>query len=555
MNNTDSLRLLDCTLRDGGFYNNWDFDEDTISSYLKAMNESGVHIVEIGYRSILSNDFFGLLKYSDERQLSFLQLFPNLEYSLMVDLKEFVRGGKFDAQLFATTFQKHANSRISWIRIAILHDLVDHCEFALKILKDQGYKTTVNLMQISLLSDEEIMRVSRTLNAFPVDVFYFADSFGGMLPQDVKRYITLIRQNYHGALGVHFHDNLGLAFANSLAAVETGVEFLDSTVLGMGRGAGNLKTELILLFLKVVHGNQQLNPNVLLEFISKSMEPCKQKFQWGPSFSYALSGFENIHPMYCQKLEELGRYTGDKVIRILQNIPREKKSKYSAAELEHAIVRAQEASVADADAQSFSPLDTFGPQEQVLVVGTGPSAKKYSKAIQEYVSTGEMFVIECNPASGITYQRGFGTLIHEKHLVGKKIEEIRVPVVFGSHKLFTSARTDAEKYFFRYRITPGCFDSTENQISIPSEVVSMYSLGLALLLQPKRLILVGFDGYEEYTQNAANYIKQQEMESFFALFQKTAKSLSVEFFSATPTSYTIPKSSIFYLLTQVAHEA
>ncbi len=551
MQRIGTVKILDCTLRDGGFYNNWDFNDDLILNYLDSINESGVDVVEIGYRSTLSNEFYGLLKYSDDKQLEFLKEFKKVEFSLMIDLKEFVKNRVFERELFTRTLRKTDRSCISWIRVAIVYDLLPYCKEAVAILKGLGYKATINLMQASLLNDEQISKVARTFSKEMLDVIYLADSFGSMLPDDVKKYLTIVKENFDGCIGFHSHDNLSLAFSNCLTAIDLGVDYVDSTILGIGRGAGNLKTEQILLYLKVNQGLKRYNPHSILDFIDRHLKGLKQKYQWGSNFAYALAGLRNIHPMYCQQLEQLGRYTAEKFIQILENIPEEKKTRYSKEELELAIVKAQEIDSETNDIPNSDLFKIFAQDrtvEEVLVIGTGPSAKKYAKAIQQYVDLASPFVIECNLSSNIKYKKGFATLIHEKHLLEAKQKRIDKPVIFGNTRAYNVGDLCSAKYFFKYKVTPKQFKVSDSEICIPSEVVSMYALGLCILLDAKRIILVGFDGYGDSLDSASNYIKQQEMLEFLILFTEQIRTLRIQFSSATPTSYTIPQTSIYYLL-------
>lgn len=542
------IKLLDCTLRDGGFYNNWDFNLDFIKKYLNVICKSGVDIIEIGYRSLQSEEFYGLLKYSDDYHLSFLNDYNNVEFALMVDLKEFLQNKYFDETLFRKTFEKTKYSQISWVRVAILSSQAEYSNAALDILKDLGYKTTINLMQMSLLSHQQIADVVRIYRPTTLDIFYFADSFGSMYPKNIKDYITLIRNNFEGEIGIHTHDNLSLAYANSIEAINCGVEYVDSTILGMGRGAGNLKTENLLLELHLKTKDEKYNPNLFLDFIDNELIPLKEKYNWGTNYNYVMAGLKNIHPMYCQKLEELGRYTSDTFIRILEKIPDENKSKFSIVELEKAISKAHSVSIIE-NIRSDDILKLFKPADRIsniIVMGTGPSTMKYSNYIQEYIDKNHQLVIECNINSGINYKTGFATLIHEKHIQQMQSNAINKNIIFGDYLCYKNYKYGINNYFFNYKLTKGNFEITNDEISLPSDVVSMYALGLALLFNPTSILLIGFDGYKSSLDISSNYIKQQEMEEFFVFFDMKCKEHNVFYASLTPTTYTIPQSSIFY---------
>ncbi|MHB8580442.1 MAG: hypothetical protein ACYDA4_11375 [Ignavibacteriaceae bacterium] len=546
------LKILDCTFRDGGFYNSWDFEDNIVNNYLNVINQSGVDIVEIGYRSVSIGEFYGMFKYSNDFHLKCLKEFKNVEFALMVDLKEFVNNGVLNEELFTKTFRKTNFSNISWVRIAILSNLVVHSLRALEILKMLGYKTTINLMQISLLDEKQIVEAIKNYGKDTLDIFYFADSFGSMFPQDIIKYINLIKNNFDGKIGFHAHDNMSLAFANSIEAINQDIDFVDSTIFGMGRGAGNLKTENILIYLKLIKRIERYNPNILLDFLEHYINPLKEEFKWGSNFNYMLSGLKNIHPMYSQKLEELGRYTSNKFIDILEKIPEQNKAKFSKKELDNAIVNAQKESVECSDPLSDDLTNKYfsdKTENNILVIGTGPSIKRYSKYIQEYIEKFSSFVVECNINPNLKYNSGFATLIHEIHLENIEADNLNRSIIFGNYSLYKSANLGLNNSFFRYKISRDVFNVSADHIVIPNEVVAMYALGIAILLKPKRILLAGFDGYKK-NLDAASYVKQQEMDEFFLLFKEKTKESCIEYYSITPTTYTIPQTSIFYLLNQ-----
>lgn len=327
------IKVLDCTLRDGGYYNNWDFNENLARESVAALNKSGIDIIEIGYKSLAKGQFYGLFKYCTESQLEFLKDNKDVEYAFMLDAKEFVQNDKLDVIALKKCVKPKRDSLFSWCRVATYYNTIHQASEIVKILNEMGYRTTINLMAMSLLSEDEFIDALQIISETPLDVFYFADSFGSFKPSDIFSYVQLIRKYYQGPIGLHTHDNQGLAFANTLAAIEAGVEYIDGTFTGMGRGAGNLKLEQLLLHLYFKLNREDLNPFALLDVINNYFIPLQNYYGWGWDFNYMLSGIKNIHPTYCQKLKSNNQYTLPQMANILSNIPAQSRSKYNEKEL------------------------------------------------------------------------------------------------------------------------------------------------------------------------------------------------------------------------------
>lgn len=245
--------ILDCTLRDGGYYNDWCFEPLLARQLIGALDDAGVDIVEVGFKTppdVLGNDrFHGLYRYCVEGQLGFLRDYPSMSFAFMINTSEFLSDGAFNTRLMQRCIPPATDSVFDWVRIATHATTFIEAAHQASWLKEKGYNVALNLMGISLLEPLEVRRLISVLPSNDVDVLYFADSFGNLAPEDINFYIDLLRDHFPGKIGLHAHDNQGLAFANSLTAISDAIDFIDCTVTGMGRGAGNLRTEQLLLAL------------------------------------------------------------------------------------------------------------------------------------------------------------------------------------------------------------------------------------------------------------------------------------------------------------------
>ena len=294
-----SLKLLDCTLRDGGYYTNWDFSIDMVRDLIDSLNEAKVDVIELGYKSPVKggkyrkcNDKF-IWEVLDYTAPSYSEL------AFMIDAKDFIKGDQINYSLVDDVIFDRKDSPFKYCRVAIKHDEIDHAYTLVPYIQKKGYQVIVNLMGISNLTEEQISDLDK-LNTLTLTALYFADSYGNLEPNRVEELVKLFSKFYF-PVGVHTHDNLGLAFANCVAAINTGAEWIDGTMLGMGRGVGNVKTEQLVTYLENKHGLYKSKS--LLNFVDSYMLPLKSKHQWGFTHNYMVSGIKHIHPLYTQTLQ------------------------------------------------------------------------------------------------------------------------------------------------------------------------------------------------------------------------------------------------------------
>ncbi len=288
-----SLIALDCTIRDGGYYPEWDFDLKLVNKYLKVMEESKINAIEIGFRSSSKQNFANITDNFIENNL----YIPNVEYfGVMINSSE------YDYHLVRKLFCYADESPINLVRVAVHFHKLDEVEIILKQLKSMGYTVTLNLMQAANKSYDEIRDAAKKINKWnSVDVLYLADSLGGMNHDSVNYSFKALREGWDGLLGFHGHNNKGQSLSNSLEAVDIGVDWIDSTILGMGRGPGNTETEYLLGELnKRGFGEYKLED--IYKLVLEEFLPLQKWYGWGPSLLYYLSAEYNIHPTYIQKM-------------------------------------------------------------------------------------------------------------------------------------------------------------------------------------------------------------------------------------------------------------
>jgi len=291
----EDLRVFDCTIRDGGLVNNFHFSDDFVRGVYETCVASGVDYMEIGKNnspSLMSEDEFGPWNFCKEEDIRRVIGDNNtdLKIAVMSDIGRVVK----------EELIPKSESVVDMVRVAAyIHQLPEAIELV-NNAHEKGYETTINIMAISKSSLDELDEALNIVSQTPVDVIYVVDSFGSFYPEQIRKltekYLEYAQKNGK-KLGIHAHNNLQLAFANTIEAMMYGVSFLDATVSGLGRGAGNCPLELLIGFLK----NPKYKLEPLLKFIQEKIVPLEKELDWGYSIPYMITGQLNEHPRSAMK--------------------------------------------------------------------------------------------------------------------------------------------------------------------------------------------------------------------------------------------------------------
>ena len=288
----NDIKVLDATIRDGGLCNNFEFTDEFVSELYKMNIKSGVDYMEFGYKaskSMFSKSDFGKWKFCDEEDIRSIvgENHSDMKIAVMADV------GRCD---YKTDFLPKSESVIDMVRVACyIHQIPAAIEM-IEYFHALGYETTCNIMAISQANLDQLKQALEMLSATNVDVIYLVDSYGSLYPENAselaKIYLEAV-ENTSKKIGFHAHNNQNLAFANTIETLSYGVSYLDATVQGMGRGAGNCAMELLLGFLK----NPKYNVYHVLPFIEKYMLQLKEQgVVWGYDLQYMFTGLLNRHP-------------------------------------------------------------------------------------------------------------------------------------------------------------------------------------------------------------------------------------------------------------------
>lgn len=531
---------LDCTLRDGGYYNDWDYAPELVSDYLQAMAALQVDFVEIGFRSLHNTGFKGGCAFSTDSFLNSLSIPAELhdKIGVMVNGNELADPETQVANLHKL-FVSKSKSPVTLVRIACHVHEFETCLPAATWLKQQGYLVGFNLMQIADRSSDDITQLALKASEYPIDALYFADSMGSLSPNDVSEIILASRAGWQGALGIHTHDNMGQAVANTLQAIKDGVTWVDSTVTGMGRGPGNAQTEYLAMALLPYRPNHG-NPTKLFELLRKHFKPMQAHYGWGTNPYYYMAGQYGIHPTYIQEMLQDLRYSDEDILAVIEHLKVEGGKKFSLDRLEAA-----------RHFYSGEPRGSWSPKsemqgKEVLIVGTGPGVAKYREAIEAFIDQQQPYVIALN-----TQQNLSEDLIHVRaachpvRLLADCHEHLKLPQPLITPASMLPAKVQQAlktKTLLDFGISVNSegFAFHDCYAQLPTSLVMAYSLAVATSANAKRIYLVGFDGYADGDP------RNDESESILTHYLSTKSGL--ELISLTPTRYLIKKESIFGLL-------
>jgi 4-hydroxy 2-oxovalerate aldolase len=286
----EQIKVLDCTIRDGGLINNHYFTDDFVRAVYQALSKSGMDYMEFGYRSsreLYSPKEYGAWKYCDDHKIQEIidGIESNMKISIMVD------SYRVKEQEFAPADQ----SPVDMIRAATYVKYIDSAIDLIKKCHDLGYETTCNIMAISKEIEPDLVEALDQLAKSPVDIVYVVDSFGALYCEQIEYMVKLYQQHLPGKeIGIHCHNNQQLAFSNTVEGIIHNANYLDGSLYGIGRGPGNCCLELLIGFLK----NPKFNLTPILKVIQDYMLPMRNEIEWGYIIPYFITGILNEHPRY-----------------------------------------------------------------------------------------------------------------------------------------------------------------------------------------------------------------------------------------------------------------
>lgn len=286
------IKVMDATIRDGGLVNNFFFPEGFVKNLYEANVKAGIDYMEFGYKAskeIFNPDEFGPWKFCDEDDIRSIvgDNDTDLKIAVMADV------GRTD---FKKDIIPKSESVIDMVRVATYINTIPAAIEMIEYCHSLGYETSCNIMAVSTARESEIDMALELLGESNVDVIYLVDSYGSLYPEEIREFTVKYQKaavKYGKKIGMHAHNNQQLAFANTIEACAFGASYLDATMGGMGRGAGNCMLEALMGFLR----NPKYKIVPVLRFVQNDILNVKKEGAvWGYDVPYLCTGILNVHP-------------------------------------------------------------------------------------------------------------------------------------------------------------------------------------------------------------------------------------------------------------------
>jgi 4-hydroxy 2-oxovalerate aldolase len=519
---------MDCSLRDGGYYNVWDFPAELVTNYLVAMQAASVDVVELGFRFLKNEGFKGAHAFTTDDYLRGLSIPNDLTIGVMVNGADLFSDLGREAALERLFLTKAEDSPVDLVRLACHYRELEAVFPAVEWLHSRGYRVGVNLMQISERTEEELHNFARMASATPVEVLYFADSMGGMTPSDTAAVIRCLRTQWDGPIGVHTHDNLGLALSNTLKAADEGATWLDATVTGMGRGPGNARTEELAVELGERRGQ---SPNLvpLMSVIRRHFDPMRTHYGWGTNPYYYLAGKYGIHPTYIQEMLGDERYDDEDILAVIDHLREAGGSKFSVNTLHGA-----------RNFYTGPPEGSWTPAEMmqgrdVLILGSGPGVGAHRSAVEAFIRRESPLVLALNTQSAIAEELiDLRIASHPVRLLADAAAHQALPqpliTPYSALPDHLQARLAGKNICdFGLNVQSGQFAFNGTDCVTPTPLVLAYALATVTCGAASSILMAGFDGYPPGDP------RNDEVESMIALYHESNPEQAIH--SITPTSF------------------
>lgn len=514
--------ITDCTLRDGGYYTDWDFDTEIIDQYLGVMSESPVNMIEIGYVSPPVEDYRGRFYYLPDQVLQHIrERSKGKQLAAMVNTKEVTTET-------LTPVLKRVVGNIDTIRFAASFSIIPKALDCIEIANDMGFTTALNIMHLS--SPENIAKLWDILKKHKkhietVDIIYLVDSYGGLYPDQITNMVSQIKTIIPCKIGLHGHNNLELAFANTLAAAEADIDYIDATLAGIGRGAGNLRMELLLTHLHRIHG---LDVDLsAIARIAEMFEDIRADKEARNNMAYTISGAFGLPQADVMKWLGIRRYTVDSVVSMLTQHTEKEKSRIPF----------------DPSALNLSPA------KDALVVGGGHSISEHSSAIIEFARQRPDIIIIHSSARWLIHKLNEWKELPNRQLLclaGDETYKLQhvyetTDLEWLSGMIYSNNPTRGSLPESIYGVSCYTLNSTYKSLSNTDSPAPL-SLAIVKTLSSNKVYLVGFDGYAQ--SDIMLTVHAETQQAFNATIDD-----GLQLTSLTPTHYNrIPIESIYSLI-------
>lgn len=465
--------ILDCTLRDGGYCNQWQFGEENIRQIIRKLTKSRIDIIECGFLTEKTDFNENITRFDKiERLKTYIKRKNESLYVLMANY------GEYD-------FNKLPENEgiIDGIRVAFHKEDLEKALAVCQTIKKKGYKVFVQPMVSLRYTDSDFIELLLQMNKIMPYAFYIVDSFGSMKERDLRRLFYLADHNLDEniLLGFHSHNNLQLALSNAQTLLNTNTErslIIDSSVMGMGRGAGNLNTELITQYLNKT-GTPKYKIDYLLKIIDEVLTKFYENNAWGYSLPNYLSAVYECHPNYATYLEKRKSLTVEDMKKIFESFNITKRSTYDEGYIKSLYLGYLTKKKALHD--DMKELQKRFTGKEVLLIAPGKSSEQEKDKIKKFCCENKVIVISVN---------GCYPYVETDYIFISNLRRYRSFEKCGNSKLITTSNIDGKNSDFQIEYS----EFINSQKGVEDNAALML-LSLLIRLECRKIYLAGIDGY------------------------------------------------------------
>jgi 4-hydroxy 2-oxovalerate aldolase len=384
-----NVKILDCTLRDGGYINDWKFGERTIKKIISKLSQSHIDIIECGFienvnfdrNKTLFNCIEKIREYIEPKNKNVTYVGMIAQPYIPIDKITHCDGNSIDG--IRVTF--HENE---------IEEALDYGEK----LMDKGYKVFIQPVGTTSYTDVNLLELIRKVNNLKPYAFYLVDTLGIMYKNELLRMFHLLDNNLEKSIsiGFHSHNNLQLSFSNAQELLMLHTKrniIIDSSVFGMGRGAGNLCTELLTNYIND-NIEETYDTVPLLEIVDEHLSNIFTEQKWGYSIPYYIAAVNKCHPNYASYLMNKQTITVKVINSILKKLPMEKRDVYYKDFIEDLYVNYQINFVNDSE-DKVTIKKLIG-NKIILIIAPGKSIRTQAERIKNFINENNPFVFSVN---------------------------------------------------------------------------------------------------------------------------------------------------------------
>lgn len=493
------IRLLDCTLRDGGYLNNWTFGHDNIIAIFERLVSAQIDIIEIGFLDAGYN--FDINKTIQANSNALSSIYRN------VDTGDAIIVGMIDyGACPIENIQPCRDTIMDGIRIIFkkekMHDAIAYC----KEVKELGYQVFAQAVSITSYSDEELDELLELVNDLNPYAFSLVDTYGLLHKGRLMHYFERADQKLNAGIGLgyHSHNNFQLGYANCIELIEEAADrdlIIDGSLYGMGKSAGNTPIELLASYMNE-RTEKKYEVYQLLEAIDGIILDMRKVYTWGYSFRHFLSASQDCHPEYVAYLTEKKKLSVKSISEILDGIKKEKKLNYDEAYIESKYIEYQKSEHNDRD--DCKNFQREISNRRILLIGPGTSIKTQSDKVLSYIQKERPYIISVNFLSD-SYESDAIFISNAKRYVGlsTKLQQYKKRNIIA-----TSNITETSKKF-QFMVSYEKYLDEEARIA-DNPMIMIIKLLLSVGI--KDIALAGFDGYVK--GNMGNYAVPEMEQNF-----------------------------------------